>query len=141
MKDKALKKMTIGTLAKEANVGVETVRFYERKGIIDQPVRLSGFRSYPKISIQRIRFVKKMQDLGFGLEEIKEFLAFTEETQDTSEIVQNKTQKKILEIQQKVEDLNRVLQALDKFASCCGKENTNDSCELLVCFENNWNCC
>jgi len=68
--------MTIGALAKAAGVGVETVRFYERKGIITQPPKTAGFRYYSEEDTKRIRLVKKLQEIGFTLDEIKAFLEF-----------------------------------------------------------------
>ena len=69
--------MTIGKAALRAGVGVETIRFYERKGLIKQPAkpRSTGFRSYPRETIERIRFIRQAQDLGFSLREVQELLS------------------------------------------------------------------
>ena len=88
--------MTIGVLAKQANIGVETVRFYERKGIIQQPPKVGGF-VYSDDDIKRIRLVKKIQEIGFTLEEIKGFLAFDSCSQDTKQAI-SKSSVKIQEV-------------------------------------------
>ena len=69
--------MTIGKAAREAGVGVETIRFYERKGLIDQPLRPreGGFRIYPDHAVHRVRFIRKAQELGFSLSEVEDLLA------------------------------------------------------------------
>lgn len=71
-----MESLTIGKVARLAEVGVETIRFYEREGLIEEPSRgESGYRQYPKETIQRLRFIKRAKDLGFTLREIKELLA------------------------------------------------------------------
>ena len=68
------KPITIGVLAKAANVGVETIRFYQRKAIIEQPPKTNGFRHYSNEDIRIVRLVKKLQGVGFSLDEIKDFV-------------------------------------------------------------------
>ena len=133
--------ITIGALAKSANVGVETVRFYERKGIVRQPPKTNGFRYYSDDDVKRIRLVKKMQEIGFTLEEIKAFLVF-DTCSETKQLIQQKSQDKIAEINGKIASLNAAVQALEKFVCSCGSDsNTSLECELLDCFENKWTCC
>jgi MerR family mercuric resistance operon transcriptional regulator len=132
---------TIGGLAKLSGVGVETVRYYERKGIIEQPPKTEGFRYYDEDYAKRIRLVKKMQEVGFTLEEIKAFLVY-ETCSETRPLIQQKSKDKIAEIKQKIADLNSALQALETFVCSCGSDdNTSLECELLDCFENQWECC
>ncbi|MYJ54152.1 MAG: MerR family transcriptional regulator, partial [Nitrospira sp. SB0672_bin_25] len=66
--------MTIGTLAKAAGVGVETVRFYHRRGLLEKPTRTSGFRKYSESDVQTIKFVKRVQGLGFSLKDAQDLL-------------------------------------------------------------------
>lgn len=69
-----MKPLTIGQVAQQAGVGVETVRFYERQGLLEEPARReSGYRQYPEDVIVRLRFIKGAKELGFSLKEIKEF--------------------------------------------------------------------
>ena len=73
-----------GELAKQAGVNVETLRVYERKGILPQPPRrASGYREYPPDAVDRIRFIKRAQELGFTLKEIKELLELGADPQTT----------------------------------------------------------
>ena len=133
--------ITIGALAKSADVGVETVRFYERKGIILQPPKKNGFRYYSDSDIKRIRLVKEMQGVGFTLEEIKEFLVF-DTCSETKHLIKQKSQDKIAEINERIARLTASVQALEKFVCSCGSDsNTSLECELLDCFENQWACC
>lgn len=134
--------MTIGALAKTANVGVETIRFYERKGIIQQPPKRGGFRYYNEGDARRIQLVKKLQDIGFTLEEVKEFLLTETCCGETKTLIAQKSKRKIAEITAKIEELQIAVSALEKFANACGAEgNISFDCELLDCFENDWACC
>ena len=64
--------LTIGQVAREAHVGIDTVRFYEREGLIEEPPRRpSGYRQYPPETVQRVRFIRRAKDLGFTLTEIQ----------------------------------------------------------------------
>jgi len=134
--------MTIGALAKAAGVGVETVRFYERKGIITQPPKTAGFRYYSEEDTKRIRLVKKLQEIGFTLDEIKAFLEFDTCCSQSRQVIRQQSQDKIVEITQKIADLQSALKALEKFVGSCGAESEPSlECELLDCFENQWECC
>ncbi len=72
-----MKTMTISNAARQAEVGIETIRFYERRGLIEQPPTPvgSGFRVYPEETVQRIRFIRQAQEIGFSLREIDELLS------------------------------------------------------------------
>lgn len=133
--------ITIGVLAKRANVGVETVRYYERKALIEQPPKIGGFRHYLEDDVKRIRLVKKMQEIGFTLDEIKEFLVF-DTCAKSNALIRQKSAEKLVEIKQKIADLNSVVSALETFVSSCGSDRSKSvACELIDCFENNWECC
>ena len=73
----AKSRRTIGLAAKEAGLGVETVRFYERKGLIVQPPKISGFRHYSESDVKMLKFIRKAKTLGFSLDAIKELLEYT----------------------------------------------------------------
>jgi MerR family copper efflux transcriptional regulator len=134
---------TIGKAAKEAEIGVETIRFYERKGLIDQPERAAGFRQYSDQDIKKLRFVKKAKTLGFSLDEIKDLMELEVCSPKTKNVIKEKSQIKILEIQQKIADLEEILKSLKKFSHSCatGKKTSTKECGLLECFEHNWECC
>jgi MerR family mercuric resistance operon transcriptional regulator len=142
MNTEAQRPLTIGALAKAANVGVETVRFYERKGLLKQPQKTSGFRRYAPADAKRIRFIKRAQELGFTLKETKELLEMERCSQETRGAIRKSAKTKIDEIGRKIVDLKQMLSALEKFSNSCGKSRSStEECGLLECFENNWECC
>lgn len=129
--------LTIGKLAMASQVNVETIRFYERKGILKQPKKQGAFRKYPDEYITRIRFIKRSQELGFTLKETKELLDLKIKNQSKCSDVLSKTEIKIEEINQKISDLKKMKQSLQALASCCEDINQPLSdCPILECFIN-----
>lgn len=132
-----MKSMTIGKVARLAEVGVETVRFYERQGLIQKPPRReSGYRQYPEETIQRIRFIKRAKDLGFTLREIKELLALRIEPETTCEDVRLRAEAKIGDIEEKIRRLSRMKEALTKLTLACGGRGPVSRCPILEAMEN-----
>ncbi len=129
--------MTIGKLAKEAGVGVETVRFYERKGLIKKPQRKDGgFRSYPYEEVTRIKFIRRAQELGFTLREVKELLELQSKRRMTGGQVKRKADQKIEEIQKKILDLKNMEESLRELSRVCGEgEQAIKECRFTDCFE------
>ncbi len=116
--------MTIGKAAQNAGVGVETIRFYERKGFIEQPPKpqSSGFRSYPRETIERIRFIRQAQELGFSLREINELLSLRADPSADCTDVREQARGKLEEVDQKIAQLQKIAGALgDLIAACPGK--------------------
>src|SRR5918994_2902295 len=100
--------MKIGQVAKKADVGIKTIRFYERKGLLAQPPRIHGaYREYPKEAVAKIRFIKRAKDLGFSLSEIAELLALETTPHATCADVKHRAVEKISAIQERVNDLQR----------------------------------
>lgn len=116
----AEKPLTIGRLAKRAGVGIDTVRFYERRGLLPPPERTpAGYRLYPAAIVDRIRFIRRAKDLGFSLDEIGALLDLQDHGGRKS-TVKALTQRKLAEIDARIADLARmreVLQALDRRCS------------------------
>ena len=134
--------MTIGVLAKEAGVGVETIRFYQRKGLLKTPQRTSGFRKYTQADLRRIKFIKRVQGLGFTLNDAQSLLDINACSPETQPLLEQVCIEKIDEIEKKIADLNRILGELRQFHQSCGCESSdNTECRLLECFENDWECC
>lgn len=127
--------LTIGKLANASGVNVETVRFYERKGILRQPKKQGAFRHYPEEYIARILFVKRSQELGFTLKETKDLLDLKIKNQSRCSDVISKTEEKIKEINQKIKDLKTMKKSLEGLAHCCldGNQALSD-CPILECF-------
>ena len=126
--------MTIGKAARNAGVGVETIRFYQRKGLIAQPPkpRSSGFRSYPRETIERIRFIRQAQELGFSLREVNELLSLQAHPSADCTDVREQARAKLDEVNQKVAHLQNIAAALrDLIAACPGKGALRE-CSILT---------
>lgn len=125
--------LTIGKVAQRAGVGIETVRFYEREGLIDEPPRgPSGYRHYPESVVPRLLFIKRAKELGFTLNEIKELLALRLDPETTCADVKRRTETKIVDIEEKMRSLRRMKKALVKLTeSCIGGRGPVDECPIL----------
>lgn len=127
--------LTIGKLGAAAGVHVETIRFYERKGLIKQPKKTDGFRKYSSDYIARIRFIKRSQELGFTLKEAKNLLDLRVRDKALCSDVLDKTEGKIHEIDEKIRDLKKMKKSLLRLADCCLERNIPiDDCPILDCF-------
>lgn len=121
-----MKLMTIGKVALAAGVGVETIRFYERKGIVHRPPkRQGGFRYYSQEDVTRVKFTKRAQEIGFTLREAKELLDLQSKRKMTGAQVKEKATGKIQEIRAKIADLKRMEEALAKLAQVCGRSHSS----------------
>jgi len=114
-----MEKITIGKLAEMAGVGVETVRFYQRKELLREPKSDGAFRTYSETDAQKIIFIKKAQELGFSLAEIKELLELNTKPRTTCATVKQKTLAKIKEIEEKITDLQKMKNSLEKLSCAC----------------------
>ncbi len=111
-----MKTMTISKIAKEAGVGIETIRFYERKGLVDQPPKPSSgcFRIYPAEVAERIRFIRQAQELGFSLSEVQELLSLrTDPATDCADVLE-RAQAKLDEVNRKIALMKGIQTALEK---------------------------
>ncbi|RUL83551.1 MerR family transcriptional regulator [Tautonia sociabilis] len=121
-----------GELAKQAGVNVETLRFYERKGLLPEPPRReSGYREYPEESVRLIRFIKRAQELGFSLGEIQELLALRVRPGTTCAEVRGRTGRKLADVRQKIADLKAIERALTKLAASCSGRGPVNHCPIL----------
>lgn len=128
--------MTIGQVSKHAGVGVETVRFYERRGLLEAPVRReSGYRQYSQDVIRRIQFIKRAKDLGFSLKEIKELLALRVDPETTCSEVKARAEVKIADLATKLRDLQRMQAALGQLAAACSGQGPTSQCPILDALE------
>ena len=123
---------TTGQLAKRANVNVETIRYYERRGIIPEPPRReSGYRQYPDDAVARIQFVKRAQELGFTLKEIQELLNLRVDPETPCAVVKNRADLKIMDIEEKLRSLKRIKKALNQLAASCSGRGPVGDCPIL----------
>ena len=115
---------TIGVLAREAGVGVETIRFYERQGLIEQPLKPvgGGFRIYSDDALRRLRFVRGAQKLGFSLREIGDLMSLRSGPKVDRAGLQQSASAKIEEIDGKIERLREMRAALEKLLAAFSKD-------------------
>ncbi|GHO94258.1 mercuric resistance operon regulatory protein [Reticulibacter mediterranei] len=124
--------LSIGQVARRAGVGVETVRFYEREGLLEAPPRrASGYRQYSEEVVKRIRFIQRAKLLGFSLKEILELLTLRVDRQTSCEQVKERTAAKLAEVEQKIAELQHMRQALLQVAAFCEEEGPKSRCPLL----------
>ena len=126
---KKLPPLTIGRLAKAAGVNIETIRHYQRKELIVEPEKpQGGFRHYPSASVDRIRFIKRAQQLGFSLEEIKQLLALGDQhCADVQTLAQEKRDK----IKHQIAGLLTIQTALDELISTCNSDIEAEQCGFI----------
>lgn len=125
---------TIGSVAREAGVGVETIRFYEREGLIGEPPRTpSGYRQYPDDVIERIRFIQRAKGLGFALAEIRELLAIRIRSDSECEDVRQRAEAKIVDIEARIRDLEGMRRALSELTRACASGRHTEECPILEC--------
>lgn len=115
--------MTIGRVARQAGVGVETVRYYEREGLIPPPPRSAGgYRCYSPASVQRLAFIRQAKELGFSLAEIRELLTLDTDPQADSAAVKQLAEKRLADIDARIEALTRMREVLAPITQRCGGE-------------------
>lgn len=123
---------TIGQLAAGGNVGVETIRFYQRKGLLETPTRENGIRRYGPEDLRRLRFIKQAQGAGFTLEEIRELLEL-DAGRDRSR-ARELANIRLEALDMKIAELNRARDALRRLAAECGAGG-DAPCPILASFE------
>jgi len=132
-----MKPLTIGQVARRAEVGVETVRFYERQGLLEEPARKdSGYRQYSEDVVARLRFIRRAKELGFTLKEIAELLALRLDPDTSCAEVRGRAKAKIDDIDAKIRDLQRMRQALDKLVASCRGRGPISVCPILDALDN-----
>lgn len=120
---------SIGKLAQAAQVSVETIRYYERCGLITQPPKpAQGYRTYTKATLARILFIKRAQELGFTLEEIENLLVLGES--HCSE-VQELAESKLVSVRSKINDLCRLERVLEGLVTQCRSNPDNTACPIV----------
>jgi MerR family mercuric resistance operon transcriptional regulator len=127
-----MKPLTIGQVARNAGVGVETVRFYERQGLLEEPARReSGYRQYPQDVVARLRFIRRAKELGFSLKEIKELLALRVDPDTTCAEIKQRAQARIADVEEKIQTLQRIKKALVRLTATCRGRGPTSECPIL----------
>lgn len=127
-----MKRLTIGQLARQANVHIETIRYYERRGLISEPPRReSGYRQYALDTVGRVQFIKRAQELGFSLKEIQELLSLHVDPGTTSADIKRRAEAKLADIDAKLRDLSRMKAALMRLTVACRGRGPTSECPIL----------
>ncbi len=128
----AQKHLTIGELALRAGVGVETIRFYERKGLIAQPARpAAGFRAYPQDAVARLGFVHEAKQLGFTLKEIRDLLRLRDNPQTDAAAVRGRAAAKVAQIEDRINQFQRMRATLRHLLSQCPGSGELTECSIV----------
>lgn len=136
-----MKRQTIGTVAKQAGVNVETIRFYERKGLLEKPKPIStSFREYPSGTAERILFIKRAQELGFTLSEIGELLKLTQLDTPSRGEVKTLATTKLESIRQKISDLQRMESTLQQLVNQCSGRGGLTGCPIIKALSDSSRC-
>lgn len=125
--------LKIGEVAERGGVNLETIRYYEREGILPKPPRLpSGYRMFPESAVSRVRFIKRAQELGFSLSEIKELLSLRIDHERDSGHVKELAQAKIADIEEKIRTLHRMKEVLTDLTDRCTGCGPTSECPILA---------
>ena len=127
--------MRIGEVAKVAGVSVETVRFYERKGLIEQPpkpVGGTGFRSYPERTVEQIGFIRQSKEIGFSLRQARELLSLRINPDADCADVREHTAEKLEEVKRKIACLREIKKSLEVLINDCPGEGALGSCSIIA---------
>lgn len=128
--------MTTGQLAARAGVNAQTLRYYERRGLLPRPARTrAGYRQYPADAASRLTFIKRAQDLGFSLTEIRELLRLRVRDVSACDSVKQKTQAKLDVVDQKLRELERMKRSLEQLVAACDAQRPTGDCPVLKMLE------
>lgn len=133
-------RFTISQLANAVGlgVGVETIRFYERKGLLAEPPRTaSGYRQYPPEAIERLRFIRRAQGLGFTLDEISDLLALRVDEVAACASVEAQARSKLDRVGEKIAELRHIERALERLVAACQAREPTGECPILGELEHN----
>jgi Hg(II)-responsive transcriptional regulator len=128
--------LTIGQLARRARVRLDTVRYYERRGLLPPPPRTAaGYRQYAPDTVRRVAFIKRAQTLGFTLDEIEQLLALRVTPGPGCAAVERSARSTIQRLDQQLADLQRMRGALARLADACHSQHATEECPLLDAIE------
>jgi len=127
-----LQTLTIGQVARRAGLGVQTIRYYEREGLLPPPARRpSGYREYPEGVVRRLLFIRRAKELGFSLREIRELLALRVDPGCTCGEVKTRALAKVTDVERKIAALRRIRGALLDLADACPGGDATADCPIL----------
>ena len=124
--------MTVGNVAKRAEINIDTVRYYERQGLLPKPPRTpSGYRTFDEATVQRLRFIRNAQALGFTLKEIKQLFSLRITVGSTCSDLRDYAESKVADIERKIESLQAMKQALQELVSACSVNGPVSECSVF----------
>lgn len=124
---------TIGQVSSRAGVAIDTIRYYEREGLIPEPGRrASGYREYPAETVDRLKFIRRAKVLGFTLGEITELLALTELSRSDMAGMKAAAEAKLVLIDSKIQELLKIQAALRKLVRDCPGHGAMDQCPIVI---------
>lgn len=128
--------LTIGEVAKAANVNTETIRYYEREGLLPEPPRTrAGYRQYTRDAVRRVRFMKRAQALGFTLAEISTLLSLRVNRGSACQEVLTEATHTVSRIDEKIGELERMRSALGRLIRACRSRRSMTDCPILDALE------
>jgi MerR family copper efflux transcriptional regulator len=124
--------LTIGTVAKRAGVPIDTIRYYEREGLLPEPLRrASGYRSYGEGTVAQLRFIRRAKALGFTLDEIRDLLALSADRQRGVKSVKQRAEERLAAIETRIAELQRVRDGLVELVASCPGHGAPEHCPIL----------
>ncbi len=131
-----MENFTIGKLAKMTDTSIDTIRYYERIGLLPEPKRKSsGYRLFNEIDTKKVNFIKKAKTLGFSLKEIKELLLLKVDSKTSCDEIRKSAQNKLLFVEQKMYELGHVKEALKRLINQCEKKLPTTDCPIIEALE------
>jgi MerR family copper efflux transcriptional regulator len=128
-----MKTMTIGRLAKTAGVNIDTIRYYERNGLLPRASRReSGYREYAAADVERLNFIRRAKELGFSLSDIGDLLSLTADRRDDMRGVKRKAEEHLAEVEQKIRELQRVRRGLKTLIAACPGHGELGTCPIVA---------
>lgn len=125
--------LTIGTVARRAGVGVETIRFYEREGLLPEPPRTgAGYRKYPEEAIERLRFIRRAKELGFSLPEVEELMELRLAPGSDRSTVKEMAGRRLADMRSRIADLLSMEKALARLTAACDGEGSVEGCPIIA---------
>lgn len=124
--------LTIGAVARAVGVNVQTIRYYERRGLLLAERRTrAGYRHYGSDAIVRLRFIRHAQVLGFSLAEIKDLLELRVRRGSPCAPIRARALSKIADVERRLQDLKRIKRTLEQLADSCARRRATDECPIL----------
>jgi MerR family copper efflux transcriptional regulator len=124
---------TISALAKKAGVGIDTVRYYERAGLLSEPTRRpSGYRDYSMDAVEQLRFIRRAKELGFTLEEIGDLMSLTKQRDSGIQGVKASAEAKLKVVEAKIGELQRMRRGLQKLITACPGHGPLEACPIIA---------